>query len=63
MREAIVIHLLDICVRLGQGIERALQLNNVADRFRYERRFESFFDCIVIGIKKFSELISDPDNK
>ena len=44
-----------------EGIRELLQLDNVADGFRYERRFELFFDSRVIGFVKFSDLAGDFD--
>ena len=38
-------------------------MDNVADGFRYERRFELFFNGGIFGFVKFSELVSGPDDK
>jgi len=38
-------------------------LDNVADGFGYKRRSELFFESRVIGFVKFSDLVSDPDDK
>ena len=44
-------------------LEGLLQLNNVTDRFWDERRFKLFFDSRVVGLKEFSEPVSDSDDK
>ena len=46
-----------------EGISELLQLDNVADGFRYERRFELFFNGGIFGFVKLSELVSGPNNK
>jgi len=50
-------------LRLSEESERLFQLDNVADGFGYERRFELFFDRWIIGFVKLSDLVSDPDNE
>ncbi len=44
-------------------VEESLQLNDVSDGFRDERRLKLFFTSRVVGLKEFSELTCNPDNK
>jgi hypothetical protein len=46
-----------------QVLEESLQLNDVSDGFKNERRLKLFFDSRVVGLKEFSELTCNPDNK
>lgn len=49
----------------GNVLEGSLQLNNVADGFGDEKRFEFFCDGGIIGLMKLSELVGDsgPDDE
>ncbi len=44
-------------------LEKSLQLNDVSDGFRDERRLKLFFDSRVVGLKEFSEPVSDFGDK
>ncbi len=44
-------------------LEKSLELNNVSDGFCDERRFKLFFDSRVVGLKEFSEPVSDFGDK
>ena len=44
-------------------LEESLQLNDVSDGFRDERRLKLFFDSRVVGLKEFSEPTCNPDDE
>ena len=46
-----------------EEIRELLQLDDISDRFGYERGFEFFFKGWVIGFVKFSDLACNSDDK